>query len=140
MADKELKPTGVGQTLVNRASINFTKLFDAFQKKHSAFSKSQKGEIFVSITEWINPEGKEDFTTQPNTSMQLNSTQEMQGREPKIYIGNGRTSVMGGGAGAPITDEDANKYIFDDGDIETRGAKQASDSDDDEAQPDDLPF
>lgn len=73
------------------SSINLTKLSAEYRKGHSAFSKAKNGDIYVNLTEWINDE-PDKFGN--NVSHQLNSKQDKQATEGKIYVGNGKTSDM----------------------------------------------
>jgi hypothetical protein len=71
------------------SSINLTKLGAEYRKGHSAFSTAKSGDIYVSLTEWINDTADQYGN---NVSHQLNSKQDKREAEGKVYVGNGKTA------------------------------------------------
>ena len=82
-------------------SICLSDISEKYKAGHSAFSKSDKdGKIYMNFTGWVN-DATDNFK---DFSLQLNSKQDKQEAEGKVYVGNGRIkpSVNNVTAAAPI--------------------------------------
>lgn len=68
-------------------SIDVTKILEAAQKGHSAFSRGKKDpkRIFANIVFWENDEKDENGY---DSNIQLNSKKEKRAGEKKVYIAN----------------------------------------------------
>jgi len=92
------------------ASINITRLFEAFKAKHSAFSKSEKtGEMFCNLTLFINDQPDQYDN---DGSIKLNSKKEKREAEKDLfkkgYVGNFKANKSN--EPAPINDSDTQEY------------------------------
>jgi len=67
-------------------SICLSDISEKFKQGHSAFSKAANGKIYMNFTGWVN-DCNDDFK---DFSLQLNSKQDKQEAEGKIYVGNGK--------------------------------------------------
>ena len=67
-------------------SICLSDISEKFKQGHSAFSKAENGKIYMSFTGWVN-DATDNFK---DFSLQLNSKQDKQESEGKVYVGNGR--------------------------------------------------
>jgi len=70
-------------------SICLTDLLANAKLPHSAFTKAANGKIYANINIWLNDEADKFGNV---IGLQLNSTQEMQASEGKVYIGNAKKS------------------------------------------------
>jgi len=71
-------------------SICLSDMIKQAKLPHSAFVKAGKEDkIFANVNIWINEEPDKFGNT---VSIQLNSTQEMQKAEGKVYVGNAKKS------------------------------------------------
>jgi hypothetical protein len=67
-------------------SICLSDILEKYKQGHSAFSKAANGKIYMSFTGWVN-DCQDDFK---DFSLQLNSKQDKQESEGKVYVGNGK--------------------------------------------------
>jgi hypothetical protein len=67
-------------------SICLSDISEKYKAGHSAFSKAANGKIYMSFTGWVN-DCQDDFK---DFSLQLNSKQDKQEAEGKVYVGNGK--------------------------------------------------
>ncbi|CAB4131291.1 hypothetical protein UFOVP129_66 [uncultured Caudovirales phage] len=67
-------------------SICLSEISAKFKEGHSAFSTAANGKIYMSFTGWVNS-ANDDFK---DFSLQLNSKQDKQEAEGKVYVGNGK--------------------------------------------------
>lgn len=75
---------------VYHGSLCLTDLIKQAKLPHSAFVKAGKeNKIYANITVWVNEEPNK---IGQHISIELNSTQEMQQAEGKVYVGNAKKS------------------------------------------------
>ena len=72
-------------------SLNLKKIGDAVRAGHSAVKIDKNGNKFLSVTVWVNSETDQYGN---DSSIQLNSTKEKQAEEPKVYVGNGKSTLQ----------------------------------------------
>jgi hypothetical protein len=74
------------------ASICLTDIGEKVRQGHSAVTIGKKnGKKYLNVTIWINDE-KDKYDN--DVSIQLNSKQESQEAEGKVYVGNGKTNRL----------------------------------------------
>jgi hypothetical protein len=71
-------------------SISLTELKKRLGQAHSAFIKTEKGNIYANVTIWVNDEPDKYGNT---VSISLQSTKEKRESEEKSYIGNAKLST-----------------------------------------------
>jgi hypothetical protein len=67
-------------------SICLSDISEKYKQGHSAFSTAANGKIYMNFTGWVNS-ANDDFK---DFSLQLNSKQDKQESEGKVYVGNGK--------------------------------------------------
>ncbi len=87
--------------ILMNGSICVTDLIDAYQKGHTAFSRSAKNQkVYANITEWVNQDA-DQFGN--HASILLNSAKDKEPEDlakfgKKCYVGNLKKSDYNGGA------------------------------------------
>lgn len=80
-------------------SICLSEISAKFKEGHSAFSTAANGKIYMAFTGWVNS-ANDDFK---DFSLQLNSKQDKQEAEGKVYVGNGKIKPTTANTPAPQT-------------------------------------
>jgi hypothetical protein len=89
-------------------SICLSDISEKYKQGHSAFSTAANGKIYMNFTGWVNS-ANDDFK---DFSLQLNSKQDKQESEGKVYVGNGKikpqtaTAAPTPQAAATVDDDD----------------------------------
>ena len=87
-------------------SICLSDLIEKAKEQHSAFSKANNGKIYVNFTGWVNA-ANDDFK---DFSMQLNSKQDKQDAEGKVYFGNGKIKPQQAQVASPVQSKDLEDF------------------------------